>query len=209
MGRVGVSVKGCELWESGHRWGGPACQGLFPRRWHLNLVETPSDLGPGRESEWRAWHHGVRARVRTGQWMRLQQGGRGSTTRASGESGRGRGETAGLVPERYWRVLSHHQSGITSLWVELLPSFRKSWQQTAAIWLLWIPMCLYRLSYYHCLVLWFSFSGQATIAGLEGSGDIVSVSCTENEIFFLKGDRNIIRISSRPEGLASVGLYLL
>ncbi|XP_008579093.1 PREDICTED: tectonin beta-propeller repeat-containing protein 2 [Galeopterus variegatus] len=44
---------------------------------------------------------------------------------------------------------------------------------------------------------------QATIAGLEGSGDIVSVSCTENEIFFLKGDRNIIRISSQPEGLAS------
>ncbi|XP_053522060.1 tectonin beta-propeller repeat-containing protein 2 isoform X2 [Artibeus jamaicensis] len=45
---------------------------------------------------------------------------------------------------------------------------------------------------------------QATIAGLEGSGDIVSVSCTENEIFLLKGDRNIIRISSRPEGLVSV-----
>uniref|UniRef100_A0A8C0S335 Tectonin beta-propeller repeat containing 2 n=2 Tax=Canis lupus familiaris TaxID=9615 RepID=A0A8C0S335_CANLF len=45
---------------------------------------------------------------------------------------------------------------------------------------------------------------QATIAGLEGSGDIVSVSCTENEIFFLKGDRNIIRISSRPEGLPSI-----
>ncbi|XP_054423717.1 tectonin beta-propeller repeat-containing protein 2 [Pteronotus mesoamericanus] len=45
---------------------------------------------------------------------------------------------------------------------------------------------------------------QATIAGLEGSGDIVSVSCTENEIFLLKGDRNIIRISSRPEGLASI-----
>ncbi|KAM5273691.1 tectonin beta-propeller repeat-containing protein 2 [Ctenodactylus gundi] len=45
---------------------------------------------------------------------------------------------------------------------------------------------------------------QVTIAGLEGSGDIVSVSCTENEIFFLKGDRNIIRISSRPEGLASI-----
>lgn len=45
---------------------------------------------------------------------------------------------------------------------------------------------------------------QAAIAGLEGSGDIVSVSCTENEIFLLKGDRNIIRISSRPEGLASI-----
>ncbi|XP_054989460.1 tectonin beta-propeller repeat-containing protein 2 isoform X3 [Sorex araneus] len=45
---------------------------------------------------------------------------------------------------------------------------------------------------------------QATIAGLEGSGDIVCVSCTENEIFFLKGDRNIIRLSSRPEGPASI-----
>lgn len=58
-------------------------------------------------------------------------------------------------------------------------------------------------------VIVFFFFGQATIAGLEGSGDIVSVSCTENEIFLLKGDRNIIRISSRPEGLASIGLYLL
>ncbi|XP_038599220.1 tectonin beta-propeller repeat-containing protein 2 [Tachyglossus aculeatus] len=47
---------------------------------------------------------------------------------------------------------------------------------------------------------------QATIAGLEGSGDIVSVSCTENEIFLLKGDRDIIRISSRPEGLVRDGL---
>uniref|UniRef100_A0A8C5KS22 Tectonin beta-propeller repeat containing 2 n=1 Tax=Jaculus jaculus TaxID=51337 RepID=A0A8C5KS22_JACJA len=45
---------------------------------------------------------------------------------------------------------------------------------------------------------------QATVAGLEGPGDIVSVSCTENEIFFLKGDRNIIRISSQPEGLTSI-----
>ncbi|XP_066551042.1 tectonin beta-propeller repeat-containing protein 2 isoform X2 [Amia ocellicauda] len=44
---------------------------------------------------------------------------------------------------------------------------------------------------------------QAVIGGLEGTGDIVSVSCTENEIFLLKGDRDIIRISNRPEGLAS------
>lgn len=58
-----------------------------------------------------------------------------------------------------------------------------------------------------CFCFLFLFFGQATIAGLEGSGDIVSVSCTENEIFLLKGDRNIIRISSRPEGLASIGLY--
>nr|XP_009935141.1 PREDICTED: tectonin beta-propeller repeat-containing protein 2 [Opisthocomus hoazin] len=45
---------------------------------------------------------------------------------------------------------------------------------------------------------------QALIGGLEGYGDIVSVSCTNNEIFLLKGDRDIIRISSRPEGLPSI-----
>uniref|UniRef100_A0A672TFE1 Tectonin beta-propeller repeat containing 2 n=1 Tax=Strigops habroptila TaxID=2489341 RepID=A0A672TFE1_STRHB len=45
---------------------------------------------------------------------------------------------------------------------------------------------------------------QALIGGLEGYGDIVSVSCTNNEIFFLKGDRDIIRISSRPEGVSSI-----
>ncbi|XP_053156342.1 tectonin beta-propeller repeat-containing protein 2 [Hemicordylus capensis] len=47
---------------------------------------------------------------------------------------------------------------------------------------------------------------QAMIGSLEGSGDIVSVSCTENEIFLLKGDRDIIRISSRPEGLVSIDM---
>lgn len=41
------------------------------------------------------------------------------------------------------------------------------------------------------------------IGGLESSGDIVSVSCTENEIFILKGDRDILRISNCPEGLVS------
>ncbi|KFV59671.1 Tectonin beta-propeller repeat-containing protein 2 [Gavia stellata] len=45
---------------------------------------------------------------------------------------------------------------------------------------------------------------QALIGGLEVYGDIVSVSCTNNEIFLLKGDRDIIRISSRPEGLSSI-----
>ncbi|XP_014727427.1 PREDICTED: tectonin beta-propeller repeat-containing protein 2 isoform X3 [Sturnus vulgaris] len=45
---------------------------------------------------------------------------------------------------------------------------------------------------------------QALIGGLEGYGDIVSVSCTNNEIFLLKGDRDIIRISNRPEGLSSI-----
>ncbi|OXB79002.1 UNVERIFIED_CONTAM: hypothetical protein H355_004545, partial [Colinus virginianus] len=53
----------------------------------------------------------------------------------------------------------------------------------------------------------FGDSLQALIGGLEGYGDIVSVSCTSNEIFLLKGDRDIIRISSRPEGLSSLGLY--
>ncbi|KAM7109977.1 tectonin beta-propeller repeat-containing protein 2 isoform 2-T2 [Ciconia maguari] len=45
---------------------------------------------------------------------------------------------------------------------------------------------------------------QALIGGLEGYGDIVAVSCTNNEIFLLKGDRDIIRISSTPEGLSSI-----
>ncbi|KAL8168933.1 UNVERIFIED_CONTAM: Tectonin beta-propeller repeat-containing protein 2 [Gekko kuhli] len=45
---------------------------------------------------------------------------------------------------------------------------------------------------------------QALIGSLEGPGDIVSVSCTESEIFLLRGDRDIIRLSSRPEGLASI-----
>ncbi|XP_013929007.1 PREDICTED: tectonin beta-propeller repeat-containing protein 2 [Thamnophis sirtalis] len=47
---------------------------------------------------------------------------------------------------------------------------------------------------------------QTMIGSLEGCGDIVSVSCTENEIFLLKGDRDIIRISSRPEGLVSIDM---
>ncbi|KAK3563104.1 hypothetical protein QTP86_016339 [Hemibagrus guttatus] len=41
------------------------------------------------------------------------------------------------------------------------------------------------------------------VGGMESSGDIVSVSCTENEIFILKGDRDIMRISNCPEGLLS------
>uniref|UniRef100_A0A8C8MLD1 HPS5-like beta-propeller domain-containing protein n=1 Tax=Oncorhynchus tshawytscha TaxID=74940 RepID=A0A8C8MLD1_ONCTS len=44
---------------------------------------------------------------------------------------------------------------------------------------------------------------QVIIGALESCGDIVSVSCTENEIFILKGDRDIVRISNTPEGLAS------
>ncbi|KAL0969727.1 hypothetical protein UPYG_G00231480 [Umbra pygmaea] len=44
---------------------------------------------------------------------------------------------------------------------------------------------------------------QVVIGALESSGDIVSVSCTENEIFILKGDRDIVRISNTPEGLSS------
>ncbi|XP_066529515.1 tectonin beta-propeller repeat-containing protein 2 [Hoplias malabaricus] len=46
-------------------------------------------------------------------------------------------------------------------------------------------------------------TNQVIIGGLESCGDIVSVSCTENEIFILKGDRDIMRISNSPEGLVS------
>lgn len=66
----------------------------------------------------------------------------------------------------------------------------------------------------HCVnvmpIISFSVASlQALIGGLEGYGDIVSVSCTNNEIFLLKGDRDIIRISNRPEGVSSIGLYTL
>lgn len=44
---------------------------------------------------------------------------------------------------------------------------------------------------------------QVIIGALESSGDIVSVTCCDNEIFILKGDRDIIRLSNTPEGLAS------
>uniref|UniRef100_A0A673I7Z8 Tectonin beta-propeller repeat-containing protein 2-like n=1 Tax=Sinocyclocheilus rhinocerous TaxID=307959 RepID=A0A673I7Z8_9TELE len=49
-------------------------------------------------------------------------------------------------------------------------------------------------------------TNQVIIGGLESSGDIVSVSCTENEIFILKGDRDILRISNCPEGLVHDGV---
>ncbi|XP_075782654.1 tectonin beta-propeller repeat-containing protein 2 isoform X2 [Pelodiscus sinensis] len=60
------------------------------------------------------------------------------------------------------------------------------------------------LSWNEYSIYLFDTINQAVIGGLEGSGDIVSVSCTENEIFLLKGDRDIIRISNRPEGLVSI-----
>ncbi|KAL6106114.1 tecpr2 [Pungitius sinensis] len=49
---------------------------------------------------------------------------------------------------------------------------------------------------------------EVVIGALESSGDIVSVSCCDNEIFILKGDRDIIRLSNCPEGLASSLLEL-
>ncbi|XP_069772557.1 tectonin beta-propeller repeat-containing protein 2 [Narcine bancroftii] len=42
---------------------------------------------------------------------------------------------------------------------------------------------------------------QTLIGGLEGFSSIVSVSCTEDEIFMLTDDYDIIRISNKPEGL--------
>ncbi|XP_057715416.1 tectonin beta-propeller repeat-containing protein 2 isoform X1 [Corythoichthys intestinalis] len=41
---------------------------------------------------------------------------------------------------------------------------------------------------------------QVMIGALESSGDIVSLSCCDNEIFILKGDRDLIRLSDSPEG---------
>ncbi|XP_038633161.1 tectonin beta-propeller repeat-containing protein 2 isoform X1 [Scyliorhinus canicula] len=48
---------------------------------------------------------------------------------------------------------------------------------------------------------------QALIGALEGLSGIVSVSCTEDEIFMLTDDRNIVRISSKPEGLMTTGVH--
>uniref|UniRef100_A0A8C2ZX34 Tectonin beta-propeller repeat containing 2 n=1 Tax=Cyclopterus lumpus TaxID=8103 RepID=A0A8C2ZX34_CYCLU len=42
---------------------------------------------------------------------------------------------------------------------------------------------------------------EVVVGALESSGDIVSVSCCDNEIFILKGDRDVIRLSNGPEGL--------
>ncbi|CAL9686716.1 unnamed protein product [Knipowitschia caucasica] len=59
-------------------------------------------------------------------------------------------------------------------------------------WLLsWNEYSLYVLDY----------STQELVGVLESSGDLVSVSCSENEIFLLKGDRDIIRLSTTPEGV--------
>ncbi|KAF7651682.1 hypothetical protein LDENG_00107190, partial [Lucifuga dentata] len=44
---------------------------------------------------------------------------------------------------------------------------------------------------------------EVIVGALESSGDIVSVSCCDNEIFILKGDRDIIRLSNSAEGLMS------
>ncbi|KAK1885891.1 Tectonin beta-propeller repeat-containing protein 2 [Dissostichus eleginoides] len=44
---------------------------------------------------------------------------------------------------------------------------------------------------------------EVIVGALESSGDIVSVSSCDNEIFILKGDRDIIRLSSSAEGQAS------
>ncbi|CAL8288012.1 unnamed protein product [Gadus morhua 'NCC'] len=41
---------------------------------------------------------------------------------------------------------------------------------------------------------------EVVIGALESCGDIVAVSSCQNEVFILKGDRDIIRVSSCPEG---------
>ncbi|XP_051942082.1 tectonin beta-propeller repeat-containing protein 2 [Hippocampus zosterae] len=42
---------------------------------------------------------------------------------------------------------------------------------------------------------------QVLVGALESGGDIVSLSCCDNEIFILKGDRDLIRLSDAPEGV--------
>ncbi|KAM4723575.1 tectonin beta-propeller repeat-containing protein 2 isoform 1-T3 [Anableps anableps] len=67
--------------------------------------------------------------------------------------------------------------------------------------------CFFRegwiLSWNEYSIYVFDCVNEVIIGALESSGDIVSVSSCENEIFILKGDREIIRLSSNPEGIAS------
>ncbi|XP_054469725.1 tectonin beta-propeller repeat-containing protein 2 [Anoplopoma fimbria] len=48
---------------------------------------------------------------------------------------------------------------------------------------------------------------EVVVGALESSGDIVSVSCCDNEVFVLKGDRDVIRLSNSPEGLSLLDLH--
>uniref|UniRef100_A0A1A8DT97 Tectonin beta-propeller repeat containing 2 n=1 Tax=Nothobranchius kadleci TaxID=1051664 RepID=A0A1A8DT97_NOTKA len=54
----------------------------------------------------------------------------------------------------------------------------------------------------YCLYV-FDVINQVVVGALESTGDIVSVSSCGNEIFILKGDRDIIRLSNSHEGIAS------
>ncbi|XP_043998671.1 tectonin beta-propeller repeat-containing protein 2 isoform X1 [Gambusia affinis] len=67
--------------------------------------------------------------------------------------------------------------------------------------------CFFRegwiLSWNEYSIYVFDCLNEVIIGCLESSGDIVSVSSCESEIFVLKGDREIIRLSSNPEGISS------
>ncbi|XP_014915506.1 tectonin beta-propeller repeat-containing protein 2 isoform X2 [Poecilia latipinna] len=67
--------------------------------------------------------------------------------------------------------------------------------------------CFFRegwiLSWNEYSIYVFDCLNEVIIGCLESSGDIVSVSSCENEIFVLKGDREIVRLSSNPEGISS------
>uniref|UniRef100_A0A3B5LE47 Tectonin beta-propeller repeat containing 2 n=1 Tax=Xiphophorus couchianus TaxID=32473 RepID=A0A3B5LE47_9TELE len=67
--------------------------------------------------------------------------------------------------------------------------------------------CFFRegwiLSWNEYSIYVFDCLNEVIIGCLESSGDIVSVSSCENEIFVLKGDREIIRLSSNPEEISS------
>uniref|UniRef100_A0A8C8DX77 Tectonin beta-propeller repeat containing 2 n=1 Tax=Oryzias sinensis TaxID=183150 RepID=A0A8C8DX77_9TELE len=49
----------------------------------------------------------------------------------------------------------------------------------------------------------FDCINEVIVGALESSGDIVSVSSCDNEIFVLKGDRDVLRLSTCPEGMTS------
>eukprot|EP00066_Takifugu_rubripes_P028769 XP_011618035.1 PREDICTED: tectonin beta-propeller repeat-containing protein 2 [Takifugu rubripes] len=60
------------------------------------------------------------------------------------------------------------------------------------------------LSWNEYSVYVFDYLEEVMIGALDSGGDIVSVSCCDNEIFILKGDRDIIRLSNSPEGFINL-----
>lgn len=124
-------------------------------------------------------------------------------------------------PRWWWRLLCCAMVRKALQWHLLL--IQSCWKPTAASRLGLLlpekkpsstPQCLSHVSFVmweeqqSCRVDWTLYVMcclKVMIGALESGGDIVSVSCCDNEIFILKGDRDVIRLSNSPEGFTNCG----